>query len=247
MRKDGRFTFAYVGEIYFMSPSELSERAGKDESTAVFLPEPCLTDDGTERECNAAELDQQQREWQDRQRQAASEKPSGEQMAALMGAKNMDDPQTAQEFAKALERQQGWRRVTYKGKGLFDVDYAISGTLSHDFVFPVMQQFPLANPFVQISLRKDGSVRIDAPGFSSGASAGPLKGLASMAAMDGSKQEQAPQLPVMDGTFTLVTDGRILANNTEEGPSQSDAGSRLVWTVNAQTASAPTVLIGLDR
>lgn len=244
VRKDGRFTFTYLGELYFLSPDEMSDKASKSED-ATFQPDPCTADDGATRDCSSAELDQQMRQWEEREKSRASGETA--QMAAMFGGKNMDDPQTAQEFARSLERQQGWRRVTYKGKGLFDVDYAISGTLSHDFVFPVMEQFPIVTPFVQMSLRKDGSVRIDAPAFASGAAGGPLKSLGAMASSDPTKKSKAPNFPKMDGTFTIISDGQILANNTDEGAQQTAAGDRLLWKVNDKTAAAPTALIRLAR
>ena len=133
------------------------------------------------------------------------------------------------------------------GKGRFDVDYAISGTLSHDFTFPVMEDFPLANPFVQVMVRSDGTARINAPAFSSGAAGSPLKSLAQMGAMDEAKKGKAPQLPRMDGTFIVTNDATILANNTEEGPQAATTGSQLTWTVNDRTEHPPTALIGLTR
>jgi hypothetical protein len=53
-------------------------------------------------------------------------------------------------------------------------------------------------------------------------------------------------LPQMDGTFTLHTDGAILANNTDEGAKPDPAG-RLDWKVDVRTAAMPTALIRLDR
>ena len=49
----------------------------------------------------------------------------------------------------------------------------------------------------------------------------------------------------MDGTFRILTDGRILANNTDEGPSEGTAGQVLEWKVNQRTQSAPMALIQL--
>jgi len=54
--------------------------------------------------------------------------------------------------------------------------------------------------------------------------------------------------PIAEGTFTLRTDGQILANNTDEGPQPEGAGlSRLDWKVDARTATAPTALIRLAK
>jgi len=58
-----------------------------------------------------------------------------------------------------------------------------------------------------------------------------------------------PNLPVMDGTFTIRTAPgmRILANNTDEGPATSAAGDVLTWQINSRTTQAPTALIGAAR
>lgn len=54
-------------------------------------------------------------------------------------------------------------------------------------------------------------------------------------------------MPVLDGVLTIVTDGEILANNTDEGPTAVPNGMAnaraLVWKVNARTREAPTALI----
>ncbi len=250
VRKDGRFTFTYSGEMHFLALSEFAndgkKKSGNDD---VFTPEPCTTSNGAQRECSSAELDRQMRDWEERQKNAAErEADEAKQMTAMMGGVDMSDPQTAEEFAASLRRQVGWKRVDYKGKGLFLVEYAISGTLSHDFVFPTMEGFPMANTFIQLSLRDDGTVRIDAPGYSSGASGGPLKGLASLAAMDTSnKNKDTPKLPAIDGTFTITTDGEILANNTEEGPQDDPRGRKLSWKISERTEAEPTALIKLGN
>ena len=54
-----------------------------------------------------------------------------------------------------------------------------------------------------------------------------------------------PPIPEMDGTFRIVTDGRILANNTDEGPVEGAGGQVLEWQVNRRTQSAPMALIQL--
>lgn len=153
-------------------------------------------------------------------------------------------PRAAEEFAQRLRRQNGWRKVDYKGDGLFDVDFAISGQLDHDFTFPTIERFPMANAFIQVVLRNDGTVRVDAPGFGPASGGEPFKGL--MQAMPLGKESAAPPgLPVIDGRFALRTDGAVLANNTDEGPQPDPAGQQLLWAVNLRSPAAPTALIRL--
>ncbi|MCB2062113.1 MAG: hypothetical protein KDE25_01390 [Novosphingobium sp.] len=211
LRKDGHFSFAYKGEIHFVSPSDLDEGKG----------------DGAK---------------------SASKEQEEAQMKAMLGGADLSDPKAAEEFARKLMRQHGWKSVKSMGKGRFDVDYAVSGTLTHDFTFPVIDDFPQANPFVQVILRGDGSARVNAPAFSSGASGSPLRSLARMGAMDEANKDKGPQLPVMEGTFAVSTDGAILANNTEEGPRTDASGSSVLnWKVDDSTASAPSALINLTK
>jgi hypothetical protein len=251
LRKDGRFAFAYKGEIHFVSPGEM-----QDKKAPVFEPEPCETSSGAERKCTPAELDRQMRAWQTRQKQEKA--AEAKQMTAMTGGMDLSDPKTAEEFARKLARQHGWRSVKSMGKGRFDVDFAIQGTLTHDFTFPVMEDYPLANPFVQVLLREDGSARVIAPAFSNGPAGSPFMALAQMGAMgenastdDTEKAEKAeakaPQLPRIDGLFTLTTDAVIVANNTDEGPTAVANGAQLSWTINERTQAEPKALIRLVR
>ena len=41
---------------------------------------------------------------------------------------------------------------------------------------------------------------------------------------EGAKGGKAPELPEMLSSFTLTTDGEVLANNTDEGPQADPAG-----------------------
>ncbi|MDD3799600.1 MAG: hypothetical protein PHE36_10535 [Novosphingobium sp.] len=245
IRKDGHFTFAYRGEIFMLAFSKLGEEA-KDEE---FKPSPCHAD-GTdkERDCTGAELALQRKQWADGAgERAAKRKREAEEMRAFLGGIDPSDPKAAEKFAEKLQRQAGWRSVTYKDNGLFDVDFAIGGTLGYDFSFPSMEQVANANPFVQLSLREDGSVRMDAPAFGASGS-DPLQLMAMGQAMsDGDKKKDGPDFPEMAGTFTLTTDAAILANNTDEGPQAMAGGQKLEWTVGGRNRMPPMALVQLQR
>jgi hypothetical protein len=49
----------------------------------------------------------------------------------------------------------------------------------------------------------------------------------------------------MDGVFRIVTDGEILANNTDEGPRAGTGGKILEWRVTTRTRAAPMALVRL--
>ena len=260
LRRDGQFRFAYAGEIHMLALSKLAQMG---RSTATFEPETCTNDEDKERPCTAEELAAQKQAFEERTKaQSTKNQKESEQMKALLGGIDPSNPQAAEEMAARLRRQAGWKSVVYKGDGLFVVDYALAGRLDHDFVFPTIERLPMANAFVQLSRRNDGTVRVDAPGFSaqSGGS-NPLAmamtgALGEMSAAQDSKGQKAkdqgagnPASPFampFEGTFTLTTDGAVLANNTDEGPQPGPAGQVLTWAVNARNA-APTALIRLGN
>ncbi len=252
IRKDGRFAFTYTGEIHLLALSKLAEMGRGAAGSETFTPQPCQAEDsGEERSCSQAEIEEQKRLWQEeRTRDGERRQKDNESMKAMLGGIDPADPKAAEEFAARLRRQAGWRKVEYKGDGLFQVDFALNGTLGHDFSFPTIERFPMANAFVQISLRADRSVRIDAPGFAPAAAGEPYRGMMQGMAQgmgEGSGTNAAPGFPAIDGKFTLRTDGAILANNTDEGPQADPAGQRLDWTVNMRSQAAPMALVRLAQ
>jgi len=274
LRKDGTFTFHYKGEIILAALAQ-GAKAGKDEAVPAepFEEQPC-TDPATDEahDCSAAEIAQQRAKWsaEQKERKAAKAEENAQNrkmMQAMMGGIDPDDPKAAEAFAQRLARQQGFASVISKGKGKFEVDYTISGRLDHDFTFPTIERLPMVMPFVSLIRRSDGSVRVDAPAFSTAAANPVMPGLGAMAGAMGAGAMGAGTMgaakgtgksgakpgeggpPIAEGTFTLRTDGQILANNTDEGP-QADAASgltRLDWKVDARTASAPTALVKLEK
>jgi len=261
MRSGGQFSFTYKGEIYLLALSKLGElgAASSKTETKVFAPLPCYDDDAKERKCTAAEAADQKKEWQDEQKAAADKSKKDADMAkTFLGGIDPSDPKAAEELAARLRRQAGFRTVVYKGDGLFDVDFAITGQLDHDFVFPTIERFTMANAFVQLSRRSDGTVRVDAPGFAPSAGGSPFTQLMQMGAAMGASEaagkegkegakDSPPKFPVPDGQFTLTTNGTILANNTDEGPQTDPQGQRLTWQVNTRAAAAPMALVRLGN
>ena len=255
VRRDGQFTFTYEGQIHLMALSQLAKMVDQAEAEEQFVQQTCYDDEEfEERPCTEEEVADQRRQWEE---QAAARKADAERdsamMEAMLGGIDPTDPQAAEELAQRLRRQEGWKRVDYRGDGLFEVQFALTSRLGHDFCFPTFERFPMSNSFVIMNLRQGNSVRIEAPGFATqGASANPMQGMmAGMAGVFGAASaaesaSEMPKLPEIDGTFRVTTDGRILANNTEEGPAAGDGGQILEWKVNRRTQAAPMALIGLD-
>lgn len=252
--KDGSFAYSYDGEIQMLALSKLAEMGSQQ--TETFEPSACFDDEFEQIECSEEELAQQRADWDAAAEEREAKKVrEAEQMKALLGGIDPSSPEAAQELAERLRRQKGWESVDYLGDGLFDVDFAISGRLDHDFAFPIVEKLPIANLFVTVVLRDGAQARIDAPGFGSQDGGNPMQGM--MSGMSGLMQMRAnaqdaedgtapPRLVVPDGTFTIVTDGRILANNTDEGPATHARGQALVWQISPRTTAAPTALIAFD-
>ena len=254
------FTFSYEGEIFFLGLSKLAQMGAAAEEP--FTLEACYSDDAFEaHDCSEEELATQRANWEaGAAERSAKAKKDAETMKAIMGGIDPSDPKAANELVRLLQRQRGWKQVVSKGDGLFEVSFAASSTLGHDFMFPLIEGFAPINPFVQMFLRSGGQARIIAPGFAAqngdnplGGMAGGMGALAGLAtiggAQGGSEGETPPALPgvpLLDGTFTIRTAPgmRILANNTDEGPAPaSGGGEMLVWKITPRTTQAPTALI----
>ncbi|MEM1050829.1 MAG: hypothetical protein AAGI28_01920 [Pseudomonadota bacterium] len=256
LTKDDRFTFTYEGEIFFLGLSGLAKMGATSEE---FEPEECYSENGYDvRECTEAELAEQREVWElNAPIRAAEAQEQAKQMGAIMGGIDPSDPEAAAELAALLSRQRGWEQVIDKGDGVFDVRYSVSGELGHDFMFPVLEGFPTTNPFVQVFLRNDALLRINAPGFAPqqndtnpmGAMIGGMAGLGGLAALSSQAPngDEMPNIPAIEGTFTIVTDGEIKANNTDEGATVATNGQRLEWEISPRTKAAPTALIDLSR
>lgn len=253
--KDDQFSFTYDGEIFFLGLSSLAEMGAEQEE---FVAEECYTEGTFEtRECTAQELADQRQVWDmNAPIRAAQAQEQAQQMGAIMGGIDPSDPEASATLVELLMRQRGWERVVDKGDGVFDVRYSVNGQMGHDFMFPVIEGFPTTNPFVQIILREGGQVRVNAPGFATqnetnpmAAMVGGMAGLSGLAALSNQSEggEQIPDFPVIEGTFTIVTDGKIRANNTDEGSVSDPGGERLQWDISPRTGAAPTALIDLSR
>jgi hypothetical protein len=252
VRKDGTFTFNYKGELYFMPLAD--PKAGEEVQGAnpaiVDVPESCYDEETIEeRPCTKDELAKREADMAAQEKAAADKKEKDAAMTrAMLGGIDPSDPKAAEAFADRLLRQPGWKSVVYKGDGLFDVEYSLTARLDHDFVFPTIEKMSGVSPFVTIVRRNDGSVRIEAPGFSSGPASSPMAAfMQAMSEGTGPKPKVEGKLPVPQGTFAIVTDAEILANDTDEGPKADAGGKRLSWKIDAQTQAAPTALLKLGQ
>ena len=139
--------------------------------------------------------------------------------------------------------------MVYRGNGIFDVKYRITSRIDHDFAFPSIEGMNFIPPFVQIHRRDGGVIRINAPGYSAQAVTNGLspafllfgQGMGASEPMANKSDDEMMQF--IDGSFIVTTDGEILANNTDEGPTSTETGKSLEWRVNSVSSQAPTALI----
>ena len=157
----------------------------------------------------------------------------------MFGLPGLDD-ESNRAFAAKLMKFAGWRSVTYRGKGVFDVVYHFEGRSTQDFLFPALPDNDLIIPFIAIRRRTDGAVLVTAPAFTGGA--GPLSAKAGAAAAESMKGGPVSRA---QGRFTVITDGEILTNNSEDGASAHAIGRQLHWDVGPASNKIPETLIRL--
>ena len=143
LRKDGSFTLDYRGEIVLDMPDEHPAQPWNDtmaqcRTSGVVARTP---DDGSDvatddpvRPCKAAEIAivkaQFDKEVADR---FAKKSKENAEMAKVFGLPGLDD-QSARACADKLRKYVGWRSVTYRGAGVFEVDYHFTGRATQDFL-----------------------------------------------------------------------------------------------------------------
>ncbi|WP_422055730.1 hypothetical protein [Sphingomonas sp.] len=134
-------------------------------------------------------------------------------------------------IAEALTKEAGYRSVVYKGDGVFMIDYQISGTLTHNFLWPFNVDAEVIFPFVVVELRGPDVVRVKAPAFGDSDSAAKGKSDAANAKLD--------------GTFTLVTDGELVSQNNEDGAKAAGNRRTITWKATPLTKDAPMAVLKL--
>lgn len=149
------------------------------------------------------------------------------------------DETQMQAMAAALSKEKGFRSARYMGNHRFEIDYAISGRLTHSFLFPFNSDAEILLPFVAVELRGDDRVRMKAPGYSNSfdKSRDPTG--------QGGPNEDAAK--ALDGVFTLTTDAEIVSQNQEDGAQADPQGKRIVWKITPLTKEAPMATLRVSR
>jgi hypothetical protein len=218
---DRHFTFTYVGEVLALDIGEDMMKGLGD--SATDMPTDPTSGDG---EATLQKLAFQDKDGDDK---AGDAKKAAAKKAAA-DAKNRT-------IAETLSKEAGYRKVTYLGDGKFSIDYAISGTLDHAFLWPYNVDAEVMFPFISVELRANGTVRMKAPAFANDNN----KATSSMG-MPGVDKTSSQ----LDGVFTLDTNAEIVSQNNEDGTVPAAGGRKTVtWKATPLTKDAPSAVLRL--
>jgi hypothetical protein len=217
---DRTFAFTYKGEVIAVDPANalkgIPDKPSSEDSA------PPVTDD-SKPEAKPAVY-----------RTAAVNPKAG---SAPEAEPAEDSEAKNREIAAALSKERGYRSAVYVGKGKFVIDYAITGTLTHNFQYPFNSDAGAILPFVAIELRQGTTVRVKAPGYTNAETGSNPMG--------GGSMTQAAKL--LDGTFTLDTDAEIVSQNNEDGAKIVNGRKVITWRATPLTKDAPTAVLQLKN
>ncbi|MGY4397172.1 hypothetical protein ACVWZA_002363 [Sphingomonas sp. UYAg733] len=227
---DRSFTFSYVGEVMAL---DLGDEFGKGMGDAFSSDTPSgnTTEPSTDESGKSEELQpalskivlqdsEKKDESPDKKADAAKKKAAAE-------VKN-------KAIAEALSKEAGYRKVTYMGDGKFEVDYQISGRLTHSFVYPYNVDAEAVFPFIVVEVRANNTVRIKAPAFANESTS---KG------MPGADQASSK----LDGVFTLDTDAEIVSQNNEDGAASAGGRKTVTWKATPLSKTAPMAVLRFGK
>lgn len=220
--------------------------AGEAAAEAAEMAVEAASEEMTERDCTEKEIAEQKAEWDATQKTKKDREDEQKKMfATLLGGIDPNDPKTITRFTKEVERLAAWNKVEHLGNGLFKIDYSTKGRLADDFAFPVIPRYAIGEPMIHITRWDNGRLRVEAPAFHSDPdfSAMAMLGGGAMAGLGAGKPTVKPI--EVKGTFTLTTDAKILANNTEEGPEDERGMQKLSWDIGPSTFGPPMALLKL--
>ena len=219
IRADRQFSFTYKGEILSSDLKGFSPSPGAPGNDPIGGGSPEKKDSA----------------WQQTALQKA---PAAEERFDGSSSGRSDEAQM-QAIAAALSKEKGFRSARYMGDHRFEIDYAISGRLTHSFLFPFNSDAEIVLPFVVVELRGDDRVRMKAPGYSN--------------SFDKSREPMGQGGPggdaakALDGSFTLTTNAEIVSQNQEDGAQSTPQGKRIVWRVTPLTSEAPMATLRVGR
>ncbi|MEQ1550853.1 hypothetical protein [Sphingorhabdus sp.] len=234
-------------EVDAAAASEDAAGAAEEAATEAVAAVEAIEDDYSERDCTPAEVEQQKKDWDEQQANSKKEKEQAKKMfAAMLGGIDPSNPKTIDRFTKEVERLAAWNKVEHLGNGLFMIDYSTKGRLADDFAFPVIPRYALGNPMIHVTRWDNGRVRIEAPTFHNDADVSLMSLMGAGSMIPGMSSAKKNIEPVeVKGTFTIRTNAKIMANNTDEGPTDEGAMQVLRWDIGPKTFGPPMALLKL--
>ncbi|MGC1470929.1 MAG: hypothetical protein WA793_16250 [Sphingorhabdus sp.] len=234
-------------EVDAAAASEDAAGAAEEAATEAVAAVEAIEDDYSERDCTPAEVEQQKKDWDEQQANSKKEKEQAKKMfAAMLGGIDPSNPKTIDRFTKEVERLAAWNKVEHLGNGLFMIDYSTKGRLADDFAFPVIPRYALGNPMIHVTRWDNGRVRIEAPTFHNDADVSLMSLMGAGSMIPGMSSAKKKIEPVeVKGTFTIRTNAKIMANNTDEGPTDEGAMQVLRWDIGPKTFGPPMALLKL--
>lgn len=246
---DGRFEFRYKGQIRFIAAeADLAGRGGRETIWSDTMAY-CYDDAGNlkpvsdvqgrpDSSCTAEAAAERKAEWENRRIAQEEEEKA---VIRMIGFNPFDEAEN-HKIAARLMQYEGWKSVIYRGKGLFDVDYQISGTLDRDFLFPMIPGVQLVYPFLTVRKLADGKITVEAAGLAKSG----LETFAKEAGI-GNASEKTP-LDWTNGTFEIRTLNRSLDGNGRSIPTTpapiGESQLRIMqWTISAGTDQIPLAQI----
>lgn len=218
---DRSFAFSYTGEIYAIDlGSKFAEGIAegiKDDGKGKKGDEtPDFEDD------EESDTDYKAILWQ-----GQSKGDSKDDSAASKAA----EERKYRAMAEAMAKEAGFKSARYVGEGKFLIDYAITGTLTHSFVFPFNTDAEIVLPFLAIELRGNGTARMRAPAFAN---------------EDNNNNPMAKGMTgesKLDGVFTFSTDAEIVSQNSEDGATLVNGRRTIVWKATPITKTPPLAVV----
>jgi hypothetical protein len=218
IHKDRSFTFTYKGEVLALDLDDAGKGLGDMSGADVVDENATAAEDGATDNTTAVDV--------------TDETP--EQKAAEAAKHKAEKDAQYREVAAQLSKEAGYRTVEYRGDGVFYVDYAISGVLTHNFVYPYNLDTMMVFPWVSVELRGKDAVRVKATGFAK-------QDLSSMGMPSASGDSKTPSK--VNGTFTLTTDAGVVSQNNEEGAETVGSDTVITWRVTPTTPDAPMAVL----
>jgi hypothetical protein len=241
VRADRSFTFTYTGEVIALDTDKAMARATQDGDAQDGNDTP----DGEDSVYQQIALKRTGLRGIGLKTAAATGKAGkptppapdagGDDFSDPGFADTADDKTRMEAIATALSKEKGFRSARYVGAGKFEIDYAITGSLTHAFLFPFNIDAQIVFPFIAIELRGEDRVRVKAPGYANSDTRpqGPF----------GSDPAEENAAKALNGSFTLTTNAAIVSQNQEDGPSAVPGGQRIVWKADPLTREAPMAVL----